>query len=336
MIVLPMLVVALSSCEKAKQAVEAARAKISGTKDPGAPVTPGGEVSADLAAQVDTAAEGVRFRRDLKFPSKLNVRLVERHTFKNARVMSSSELGAETATIDGTWEMVGLVARDGGQVSLQIEKAGKVVDVEEVAKNAGGASNPPAASNVSPSAGSQPAGSKLTFIHTKKGWQGKRGAGPVDFRNMLWEKSLLPSLSRILSTNGLSPRTQWFSSSKRWIGGDEVVLSGDAIALLFPGKGNSGKVTLVYEAAEALDSHPCGRFSVKGAVSTKNEVGVDGVKRDSEVSITSGKIWCSLIYPVVMREEYESVVTTVEGSGSGPKVRIQGGVDSITSRSWKP
>ncbi|WP_193211031.1 hypothetical protein [Luteolibacter marinus] len=332
LIVLPLMAVALSSCEKARQAVEAAREKIEGSKDPDAPVAPGGEISTKLAGQVDTAAEGVRFRRDLAFPTELKVRLIERVTFNGARVMSTSELGKQVSVLDGTWERIGSIKRDKGELAISIEKAGKVVDVEEVAKKAGAAEKD---EPQSPQSDSNVVGARVEFKLGPNGWKRPASSGPVDFRNMMLEQALRPELPSLLATNGVTPRTQWFSPSKRWIGGDKIVLTGSSIALLFPGEGNSGSITLTYEASEALEGHPCGRFAVAGDLSEKGAVDIDGTKRNSETTIKSGKVWCSLIYPMVLREEYQMVVTSEEGSGNGPKSKIQGGIDTVVSRAWE-
>lgn len=336
LIVLPFAALALSSCDKAKQAVEAAKTKMGGVADPGAPPSPGGDVASEFVGQVDSAAEGVRFRRDLPFPTTLKVRLIERNTFKNARLISTSELGKRIATSQGTWEEVGLMERDDRHLVIEIEKAGKVVDADELeeGEKEGGPAKP--APEEIPSLGSLAAGARLQYHLGADGWKVPESKGPVDFRSMVLEQAIRPSLTSLLTANGVTPRTQWFSSSRRWIGGDTIELSGETIALLFPGKGNSGRITLVYEAAEALEGHPCGRFSVEGDLVRKDAVGIDGVTSNSDISINSGKIWCSLIYPLVLREEYQMVLTSVEGSGNGPKIRVQGGVDVVVSRRWEP
>jgi hypothetical protein len=155
----------------------------------------------------------------------------------------------------------------------------------------------------------------------------------VKFNSMIIEQNLLPSLPEVLVGQGILARTQWFSSTRRWIGGDKFVLEGESMALLFPGK-SSGKVTLTYEAAEALEGHPCGRFSIQGDLSLKGAVGLGGESSDSEITINSGKVWCSLIYPLVLREEYETVQTQVQGKGRGPRFRVQGVIRQVTARQW--
>lgn len=330
LIVLPILLAGLSSCDKAKQAVEAARTKMGGVTDPGAPVEPGGEVEPVMASQVDNAAEGVRFRRDLGFPASLKVRVTERRTFENVRMISTSELGNEVVTYSGTREIVGVFEHSNQRVVLSIEKAGEVMDINK-AKNE--ESKTEVKNDPISSADPGLAGTRIEFVKESGGWRPPETKGPVKFNSMIIEQNLQPSLPEVLVGQGVLARTQWFSSTRRWIGGDKFVLEGESMALLFPGK-SSGKVTLTYEAAEALEGHPCGRFSIHGDVSLKGGVGLDGESSDSEITINSGKVWCSLVYPLVLREEYETVQTQVQGKGRGPRLRVQGVIRQVTARQW--
>jgi hypothetical protein len=332
-IALPVLFAGLASCDKAKQAVEAARVKMGGVTDPDAPATPGGEVAPAYATHVDSAAEGVRFRRDLTFPSQVKVRVSELSQFKNVRIVSKSELGSEASTYTGSWERVGTIERHSQRVTLAIEKAGEVLDLPKGEEKAG-LPAPPKKSL--PAMGTGTAGSRIVFEHGPKGWQRPAGKGPVEFGNLLLERSLLPALPDVLVREGVLPRTQWFSSTRRWIGGDKFVLEGPSMALLFPGR-SSGTITLTYEAAEALAGHPCGRFAVEGDVTLKDHVGLGGETSEREITIRSGKIWCSLIHPLVLREELQTVQTLSNGSGEGgASLRIQGAIDLVVARQWNP
>lgn len=326
--VLPLLALGLTSCDKAKKVVEAARDKIEGVKDPSLPKPPGGEVASTFVAQVDTAAEGVRFRRDLAFPTELDVRVVHRVTFHNTRRIVTSALGTDKMTADGAFEMVGLLQRSGSQLALTIEKAGKVVDSKEAVEKAKAtAQGAPAAEP------SQFLGTRVEFQEGPKGWHLPTRTGATDFNRKLLEQALLPNLSGVLVQYGIQPRKQWFSSSRRWIAGDKLVLEGASLALLFE-NGASGKVTLTYEVSEALEGHPCGRFAVEGDVSLKNESALDGSVQSGELTIESGKVWCSLLHPLVLREEYQTVRTVTQGQGSGPKEKIQGSIDELRVRQW--
>lgn len=333
LIVLPLLVVGLSSCDKAKQAADAVRAKMGGVTDPGAPAVPGGDVTPDLASQVDSAAEGVRFRRDLPFPSNVSIRIVERSLYKNVQMVSTSALGKESGTANGTWEEISLMEREGGRVTVTLEKSGKVIEpVEGEAKD----SPAPVAKDDSFGGDAVVTGVSLEFELGPKGWRTTASKGPADFQSKILTDDLLPVLPDTLSEHGALPRTQWFSSSRRWLGGDKIVLEGDAVNLVFAGKHTSGKLTLVYEASEALEGHPCGRFAVSGDITLKGDVGFSGKVANTEMTINSGTIWCSLIHPLVLREEFDTVCTSVEGKGGGPKRRVQGSIGMVVARQWKP
>lgn len=326
----------MASCDKAQKAVDAAREKFRGA-DPSAPVSPGGDVNPDLASQVDSAAEGVRFRRDLPFPTDVTVRVIERANFHDSRAMSTSVLGTQNAPISGKFERIFTLTRSGTKLTVGIEKAGRVVE-EEAAKEA---AKDPAKSKVAAAvdAASEKEdeakrleGASIEFQLTNQGWRQPKSKGAADFTKMLWAKKLEPQLPVLMAHDGVMPRTQWFSSSRRWSGGDKFEITGEALSMLFPGK-YEGKVTLTYEVSEALDGHPCGRFAVSGDISGET-TSIDGVVSEQEVSIRSGKVWCSLLHPLVLREEFDTVRTTVSGA-DGAKTRIQGGLEMVTSRQWK-
>jgi hypothetical protein len=316
-------VLGMASCDKAKLAVKAAQEKFRGATDPGAPVAPGGEVATELVSQVDTAAEGVRFRRDLAFPQHVNVRVVEEHNFQNMRRTMNSALGSETAELTTKLEVVALAERRANHVSFAIERSGVVADKTKEDKKAEAA----AAANE----GAMP---KIDFELGPRGWRAPVRKGPTDFQLMTREKAMLPSLESSISNNGLAARKQWFSASRRWAAGDRLVLEGDSLGVLFP-PNSTGKVTLVYEVAEPIDGHPCARFSLSGDVDTKDQVSLTGEVLDSKSTIKSGKVWCSLLYPLVLREEIDAVVTVTEGR-DGVKSRIQGSAKSVTTYEWKP
>jgi hypothetical protein len=327
--VLPLLALGLTSCDKAKEVVAAARDKIEGVKDTSLPKPPGGEVASTYVPQVDTAAEGVRFRRDIPFPSDVEVRVTHRVTFHNTRRIVSSALGTDKMTANGAFEIVGFLQRSGPQFSLTIEKAGPVVDPKDAVEKAKAS-----AQGIAPPEPEPFVGTRAEFQLGKSGWFLPTQKGPVDFNRKVLEQNLLPNVSGLLVQHGIMPRKQWFSSSRRWIGGDKLVLEGDSLALLFE-NGATGKVTLTYEVSEALDGHPCGRFAVQGDVSLTNETMFDGTTQSGEMTIQSGKVWCSLLHPLVLREEYQTVRTVTEGQGNGPKTKIQGGIDELRVRQWK-
>jgi len=337
-VVLPFLMTGLGlasfSCDKAKDAVTAAREKFRGA-DPSAPASPGGDVAPDLASQVDSDAQGVRFRRDLPFPVEIGIRSVERVEYLEARIVNTSALGIDTAPLSGKHETIANFRRKGSQLNIQIEKSGRLVEevVEEKGKKMPVI---PVADAVREreAAAKRLEGAAMDFRLTNQGWRQPESKGAMDFSRMVWGKELQAALPQVMPAEGVLPRTQWFSSTRRWNGGDKFELSGESLALLFPGK-CSGKVTLTYEVAEAMEGHPCGRFAVSGDVSVKGRANVEGAIGDQEISIRSGKVWCSLLHPLVLREELDTVQTVTTGSG-GATVKVQGSVAIVRARQWKP
>lgn len=338
-VVLPLLMTSLGlasvSCDKAKNAVTAAREKFRGG-DPSAPASPGGEVAPDLAAQVDSDAQGARFRRDLPFPVEVDVRSVERVEYLEARIVNTSALGIDTAPLSGKHETIANFRRNGSQLNIQIEKSGRLVENEPVEEKDKKKKVIPVADAVREreDAAKRLQGATIDFRLTNQGWRLPESKGAVDFSRMIWGKELQAALPQVMPSEGVLARTQWFSSTRRWNGGDKFELSGESLALLFPGK-TSGSVTLTYEVAEAMEGHPCGRFAVSGDVSVKGRANVEGALGDQEISIRSGKVWCSLLYPLVLREELDTVQTVTTGSG-GATVKVQGGVAIVRTRQWKP
>ena len=87
--------------------------------------------------------------------------------------------------------------------------------------------------------------------------------------------------------------------------GDQLAVSGDSLPMLVAGKGK-GSLNLKLESFEAVAGHPCGVFSVSGTYSRKKFPDFEGNLTDEDVTIQSGKIWLSLIHPIVLKEERNS------------------------------
>lgn len=125
---------------------------------------------------------------------------------------------------------------------------------------------------------------------------------------MVWGDALTSTIPQLMVETGAHPRVQWFSSSRYWRPGERVVLTASSIKMLHP-YDVSGRVVLVFDGEEAVDGHPCGVFTVDGDLGIKSKVELEGSGTEAEVSIKSGKIWASLLYPVILREEYDTVQT---------------------------
>jgi hypothetical protein len=289
-----------------------------------APTTPqpGGEVDPALAAQVQRHEDGVSFRRDLDFPGTVTGRLRVSRDHDGVRVVEKSELGSENTRWDHILETEVVYDKYPGRFTITLEKAGRRIlpDQEENAAVPAGASDLE--------------GESLGFVLTEDGWS-VDGSASGEFRKVNWAQSMNSAIPRLLVETGAHPRAQWFSSSRRWKPGDRVVLTGSAIRMI-QAADVSGRIELVFEGEEAIGGHPCGVFSVTGDLSVRSEVDFLGKERDAEISISEGRIWASLLYPVLMREEYQTVQTITAGSGGGLSTRLQGAIKVVKSRSWEP
>ena len=317
-----------------------------------------------LQALVDQTPEGAVFRKDLPFPERLQVKEDRRLTFDAARLVVKSAIGNQVAAFSGTRFLTTRYERNGPRLDLTVEGAGFAkpeVDKAEAAKAARAKADKPkvekskaekskaAKSKLEQAKAEQEAavaaaapaladeltaikeltGCKSSFVADGKGW---KAVHSDDFKLAAWGGNLQPHLAAIGTDAGVLPRTYWLGK-RRLKPGDSVPLSGEALALLL-GEGASGSLVLTLEAFEASGGHPCGEFAVTGNYRQRTP-GVDGEVVDEDISISSGKVWLSLVYPVVIREQLETIQTLSTGIRSGHSTLIQGSVTVAVTRTWK-
>jgi hypothetical protein len=92
---------------------------------------------------------------------------------------------------------------------------------------------------------------------------------------------------------------------------------------------------LIYEKEEAIDGHPCGVFSVTGDLQIESVVNAIGEQQEAKMAITGGKIWASLMYPLILREELQTV-QTIETHEGGFTRQIHGPIRIVRARTWTP
>jgi hypothetical protein len=97
------------------------------------------------------------------------------------------------------------------------------------------------------------------------------------------------------------------------------------------GKAN-GTLKLTFEAQDAIDGHPCAVFAIQGDYTRQQIPDLDGHFSDEEITIQSGKIWLSLLHPLVLREELDTIQSIKSGT---PVTHAQGSVKLSITRSWK-
>ncbi|MBB5353100.1 hypothetical protein HNR46_003353 [Haloferula luteola] len=318
LMLLPMLLV--SGCDKITELMGSAAV------EPGlVTAEPGGDVDATMAGLVMRTADGVTFRRDLPFPTEIRgkVRVVEDR--KKVRLMGTSAVGRESEWLDGKVETVVSYFKRSGEFLLTLDQAERHLvekDSEEVREV------------VKPASSGAPEGKTLHYVLGEKGWYHKGARSETDFEVIVWADALGDDLPNLMVEAGAHPRSQWFSSARAWRAGDRIVLTGNTIRLLEPFN-VGGRVTLVFEGEEAVGGHPCGVFSVEGAYQVKDRPNLQGDRHDIEVTIQSGKIWASLLYPVILYEDFDQIQTVTSRRG-GAKKQMQGRVCLTRSRAWQP
>ncbi len=317
LVLLPVLLTA--SCDKAKKLLGSARAavekKISNSADADV------DRAADPVLQklIDQSAEGYLFRKDLPFPANVNV-TVTRTCEISGRWIQSSELGKEARVFKGTESFGGRFERSGEQVRLTL------LDYTLKA-----ASEKPDEEKKEQPLKKTPAGEKPTlFKHSAKGWTVDASS---DFHAAMNWKSMAPRFDDLLVEHGLSPRPMWFGKRRLKVG-DPLSVSAASLPMLVPGR-STGSLNLTLEAIGAVHGHPCGIFSVTGNYSRKQVPDFNGQLNDEEVTVSSGKLWVSLLYPIVLREEADTIESSRSGGQGGLVERSQGAVKVSIIREWK-
>lgn len=311
----------LPSCEKAKEiaakaqvAVEEVRSDFTVQADDAAR---GIAPDADLQALVDHNAEGYVFRKDLPFPPHLKVKVVESSRFKG-RHFQSTLLGSGAGSIEGEFRHQRDLEMRSGVVSYTLHESLFFPPISPEAEN--------------PDAGKKvlQQGGRMEFMRKGAGWIPSGKARDLAVMAILGGKDVAVEFSK----DCVMPRPFWFGK-KRLQPGDQVILSGRHLGMLgFPGA--NGEIRMTFTGPEAVGGHPCGVFSVSGAIDLAGTGWVgDGAKME-RVSVDSGKVWFSLIHPVVLKEELETVITSKSGEGKKLSSQIQGAASIRIEREWVP
>lgn len=288
---------------------------------------PGGEMDAGLASQISRSEAGVCFRKDLPFPTSVSVKTEEIVKWSSGHKIARSALGAENLVFEGDYQQDVDWSLSKGLATLRINATGPV---PFEAQKGQPAPKPPVPLD---ELGGY-SGKSLTLRQKSGGsWEYAPQGKEKDFQEMVWSKNMAPGAAGLFADAGLLPRPRWFASTRYWKAGDAVELTGESLQLLFPGK-PSGSLTLTFEDSEAVGGHPAGRFSIKGKVDIASMPLLDGNTVTATIAISSGRIWCSLLQPVVLREEYEAVELLSQGTSDGPNFKIQGTAQVQRSRTW--
>lgn len=304
--------------------------KLSGALGDGEIPSPGGEVTGDFSALVKRSDDGVYFRRDLPFPPEIEGTVRTVVDCKQVRVLSTSAIGPPSSeVVNGRFETRVNYLKRSGEFLMTLDKADRAVVDPEKEKEEG-----TPLPSVAPTRESSREGKCLHYLLGQSGWYHRAPKDGHDFDLVVWSDSIGTRLPDLMVEAGAHPRPQWFSSARAWRKGDRIVLTGGAIKLLEPYE-VSGRVVLVFDGEQAVGGHPCGVFTLEGAYSVKDRTGFHGRRENAEVTISKGKVWASLVYPVLIREEYETV-QTISSEQGGAKSESQGAMQVTRSRLWTP
>jgi hypothetical protein len=315
-------VLACASCEKAKKLFNDATHAVKGQV---AAQTGAGKQEADpaLSKLADQTAEGVVFRKDLPFPKRIELTTTRRQEWAG-RFYQSSAIEKRVETLKGTRLNIDKLERAGDEVRHTLEKSGFTIPSPDDPKGAKETLDDPLAAIG--------LGDRThIFRKSVKGWAADMSGG---FRTAVLAKDLAPVFDQLLIENALSPRPLWFSAKKRFKPGDELTVTGDSLPMLLGGN-STGNLKLKLESFEALHGHPCAVFSVSGDYRRREVPDFEGVFTDEDVTVQSGKLWFSIIHPIILKEELDTIQTVSSGSRGNQKTRGQGSIKVTVERQWK-
>lgn len=317
-IIIALLGLASSSCEKARslagQAKSAMENQINKTPVESADTPPDPE----LQKLVDQTAEGVIFRKDLPFPVRFEIKTTLNQEF-SGRISTTSAIEKQVKTLKGNQTTALKFERAGDQIRYTMEKSTfteSVPDEADDSKKQVKELAPPSKPQVYHKVGST--------------WKSENSEG---FRAVALSKQLSPVFDLLLVENALAPRSLWFAKTRIKIG-DRLTVTDKTLPMLLAGNAK-GSFTLTLQSIGSVRGHPCGVFAFTGDYSRKQMPDFEGELTDEDVTIQSGKLWLSLIYPLVLREEAETIQTIRRGDGVNAGGRSQGLVKVSLLRDWK-
>lgn len=323
LLLVPFAAIALASCDKAKNLADKASSAVK-EKIADKTVAAADKTDEELRKLVDQTPEGVVFRKDLPFPAKIEVRTTRRSELAG-RFFQSSAIEKRSESINGTRTQISKLERAGDKIRHTLEKSEfSIPDAEDPDSEKKPATNP-----LQPNAPQAPP-KPVTFHKSGTSWTASETDG---FHAAALAKQLGPVLDQLLMEDGLAPKPVWFSK-RRIKQGEKLVISGDSLSMLFAGN-VKGSVTITLDSFESVSGHPCGVFLISGDYSRKQFPDFEGTFTDEEVTIQSGKLWLSLIHPLVLREEMDTIRTFKSGGQGGMVGRGQGTAKVSVTREWK-
>lgn len=319
---LSLLCLAAFSCDKVKNFANKASSAVKGELAAKAASSADSKPDPALQKLVDQTSEGVIFRKDLPFPGKVSVKIARVQELSQ-RLVQSSAIENQASTVKGTRNTVTQIERDGDQVRYSLLESTFTDPVIPQAKDSKEVVKPVVKQLAPPS-------KPVVFHKAGSVWKANNSEG---FRAVSLSQNLSPVFDEILVDYALAPRTLWFGKKRIKIG-DQLTVSNKSLPMLVAGNAK-GALTLTLKSFEAVKGHPCGLFEVTGNYERNQAPDFEGVLTDEEVAIRSGKLWLSLIYPLVIKEELDTIQSTRTGAQGNAATRGQGSVIVTVTREWK-
>jgi hypothetical protein len=297
----------------------------------------GTEIDPSLAALVDQNEDGYGFRRDLPFPPNLTVRAWDIQKFKNVRVAGKSPFGEGQTTLSFRADEMFEYQKLGGTMRVTLKE--KVMErllspAEEAAKAelvaAAEEAGKPLPENKD-RIEDRMRGKVVDFKFDGKVW---KSVPSSEFSTMAWGKEMEEVIEETLVKSNVSPRPRWFGS-KRVKEGETMKLADSTLNLVFDDT-QRGAVEMTFVGMEGVNGHPCAVFDVTGNFQLNDTKEATGEITRAQLSIQEGKIWLSLLYPVVLRSELRTIQSAESREGRKLVTQMQGEVEMISIRDWKP
>lgn len=296
----------------------------------------GTEIDPALAKLVTKKGDALVFRRDLKFPPHFKVIATDVMKLKQVRVAGKSEFGEGSMALSVRddkvmeYEMAGRDVRFtmkenvSEKIPTAAERLAKLKLVEEALKKK--QARPETRDRIVDPL----VGKAVQFNYDGKAW---KAISTREFKTMAWAKDEEERVTETLVRNGLLPRPLWFGTDPMKPG-EVTKLSGESLNLIMDGIGE-GDVELVLKGMEGVHGHPCAVFEVTGSYVADETENALGQTIASEATIEKGRVWCSLLFPIVLRSDMDLIVSSVTREGGKMVNRMQGPVNHHLHFEWK-
>ncbi len=296
----------------------------------------GTKIDPALMKSVKKSSDGYLFRTDLPFPPHLKVIATDITRFREVKMARRVADGSERMTLTARLEKVTEYEIAGKSVRYTMvkdenrRKTSKAEMMDKLkARKEAEKSGKRTAEDKDLIIGKL-VGKAIQFKYKDGGW---KALPTKEFRTMAWGKEEEPEVGKTLVENGLRPKPRWFGSKPLPIG-HKIRLAEGSLGLVYENAAKGG-LDLVFKAVEGVHGHPCAVFEVSGSIELKPETDAQGRAITGEETVESGKVWFSLLYPVVMRSELEMVVSYDTREKGKLVEQFQGKAQSHLHRDWK-